>query len=185
MSVETSPDSSRDLLRDFLDWEREEAKSRANLLSLLWYLVTGLFLIFTLLFVFADANPRWLASTAEEYGAPALLAERLELAALAPVLANLSGAVFLNFWRARRRKLQLILAEALVLDREYDMARGVLFGADKKKKSGWRAIVRWARGARTREEKQAADELAENLDLAADKARTNIMQKSGNADHGE
>ncbi|MBB34128.1 MAG: hypothetical protein CME88_12550 [Hirschia sp.] len=139
---------SLDLLRELLDTEREQAQQQARWLSVAWVAATLIFLLFTLLFVITDANPRFLARQAEEFGAPALIAERLELAALAPVMANLSGAIFLNFWRVRRRKLRLILAEAMVIDRQFGLARGVLFGSDSKKGRTWRRMKAWARGVR-------------------------------------
>lgn len=140
--------TSRELLRDFLDNEREEAHEQALWLSVLWVTVTIAFLVLTLIFVLADSNPAWLSNQARALGAPPLLAERLELAAIAPVLANVSGAVFLNFWRMRRRKLRFILAEAMVLDDEYDIARGVLFGSDRKSGKRWKRLVTWARDKR-------------------------------------
>ena len=139
---------SLELLRELLDAERTEAQQQAFWLSATWVAVTVLFLLFTLLFVITDANPRFLARQAAEFGAPAMLANRLELAAIAPVMANLSGAIFLNFWRVRRRKLRLILAEAMVIDQQYGIARGVLFGSDTKKRRVWRRVLAWARGVR-------------------------------------
>ena len=139
---------SLELLRELLDAEREQAHQQARWLSFAWIVATLLFLLFTFIFIIADANPRFLARQASEFGAPALIAERLELQALAPVMANLSGAIFLNFWRVRRRKLRLILAEAMVIDRQYGVARGVLFGSDNKKRRVWRRIVEWARDNR-------------------------------------
>ena len=133
--------AGEDLLVDLLDSEREEAHGQARWLSFVWIVVTVAFLIFTLLFVVFDNNPSWLARQAEDIGAPTVLAQRLDLAALAPVLANVSGAVFLNFWRVRRRKLRLILAEAMVLDQQYGIARGVLLEQGKRRMSVMRRMT--------------------------------------------
>ncbi|MEM6627446.1 MAG: hypothetical protein AAGB25_02515 [Pseudomonadota bacterium] len=133
-STEARATLGRDLLRDLLDREREDAQSQANMLSWVWIAVTLFFLLFSLSFVLAGSNPEWLVGMAERFGAPQFLAQRFELPALAPVLANVSGAIFLNFWRVRRRKLRYILAEALVIDEEYAAARGVLFGTNSSKR---------------------------------------------------
>lgn len=136
--------SGAELLRDLLDAEREEAQDQARWLSFIWISVTVGFLALTLFFILSNSDARWLSTQAEALGAPEIVADRLELAALAPVLANVSGAVFLNFWRVRRRKLRLILAEALVIDGQFEIARGVLFGSDNKKGRVWRRIRNWA-----------------------------------------
>ncbi len=137
--------SAAELLRDMLDAERENAHGEARWLSFVWIAVTVAFLSLTLLFILFDSDTRWLSHQVEALGAPQVVADRLELTALAPVLANVSGAVFLNFWRVRRRKLRLILAEALVIDGQFEIARGVLFGSDRKKGRVWRRIRSWAR----------------------------------------
>lgn len=143
---DASSSESLELLRELLNEEREEAQQEAFWLSAAWVGATLLFLLFTLLFVITDANPQFLARQAQDLGAPALIAEKLELEAIAPAMANLSGAIFLNFWRVRRKKLRLILAEAMVIDQQYGIARGVLFGSDYKKRKIWRRVLAWARG---------------------------------------
>lgn len=170
----SSSSESLELLRELLDAERSDAQQQAFWLSATWVAVTLLFLLLTLLFVVADANPRFLAGQAEEFGAPALIAERLELAAIAPVLANLSGAVFLNFWRVRRRKLKLILAEAMVIDQQYGIARGVLFGSDNKKRKVWRRVLAWARGVREGKdmEKAISSDAAARGETTIEEAKT-------------